>query len=76
MKKIKALFYSAAFVLALSASFAFTQSSRLNTNAYTHSSQSVCNTLVTCIGGGVPCVVSGLPAFTDENSCKIAATMP
>ncbi|HEV3249307.1 MAG TPA: DUF6520 family protein [Puia sp.] len=76
MKRIKMLLYPAAFVLALSASFAFKPNSTLNSNAYTHSSQSVCTTLVTCSGGGVPCVVGGLSAFTDENSCRIVATMP
>jgi uncharacterized protein DUF6520 len=75
MKKIKVLLYSGAFVLALSASFAFKASPNQTFNAFLKAGTPSCNSGVNCNGGMATCVISGQSAFTDQGSCMILAHM-
>ncbi|HSZ33190.1 MAG TPA: DUF6520 family protein, partial [Puia sp.] len=69
MKKIKALLYSAAFVIALSASFAFKPAPDKWNNAYVTITTS-CDTPVTCNGGEATCIQLNKVAFATQSSCS------
>ncbi len=72
MKKIKALLYSAAFVFALSASFAFKTGENQTNNAYITVTTS-CDTPVSCPGGLATCIVSGKVAVSNNSPCSSTA---
>jgi hypothetical protein len=75
MKKIKWLFYSAGFVLALSTAFAFKPVASPYSVAYFKSPAPFCTATTTCNGGSAACLVSGVAAYTDQGSCTIPAGM-
>jgi Family of unknown function (DUF6520) len=74
MKKIKVLLYSAAFVIALSASFAFKAAENQANNAYITVTTS-CDTPVFCNGGVATCTISGKVAVAKNSPCSSAAFM-
>jgi Family of unknown function (DUF6520) len=74
MKKIKVLLYSAAFVLALSASFAFKPIPNQAPNAFI-TKITTCDTPVYCNGGSATCVIQGKTAFANKSSCTGTLTM-
>ena len=73
MKKIKALLYSAAFIIALSASFAFRPGEPAFTSAYLPTAS--CTTLASCNGGQTLCTISGVQAYLDMGTCLQTAFM-
>ncbi len=76
MKKIKVLLYSAAFIVALSVSFAFKPVSSPYAVAYFKSPAPFCTaTTDKCNGGPAACLVSGVAAYSDQNVCTIPAGM-
>jgi hypothetical protein len=73
MKKNRALLYSVAFVLALSASFAFKPAPSNFTSAWVPTAS--CTTPATCGSTGAFCVFQGQNAYLDKGTCTIHAKM-
>lgn len=76
MKKIKMLLYSAAFVLALSASFAFRPSSPKAISYLPNPAPTCTATTNVCSSGLTLCIVGGQQAYTDQGVCKKMAFKP
>jgi hypothetical protein len=75
MKKIKMLLYSAAFVLALSASFAFKPAKVLFT-AYLPTASCSTQTQSCTNVHGANCLVGGIQAYQDQGHCLVMAFRP
>ncbi len=74
MKKIRFALYSSAFILAISASFAFKPGNVKFSNAFVKTTAGLCNP-ATCDGGAHNCIVSGLQGYTNS-TCTSTAKMP
>jgi hypothetical protein len=73
MKKIKILLSAFAFILAISASFAFKPTNHGANNAYLKSN--CFEPVVECPGGATECVIGGTLYYEDEIECEIPAKM-